>query len=341
MTATNGRDLERLRKLAWNKAITKDLKDRRATLNRLSEIKVVAQLEKRAKWVKAHREAFLDRVKPIAWYHAILEATGWDHARLSKETFKDDSENQEIVRWNLYRDGEVVPRLATLKRVEKHSSGVAQGTERVFTRGPDGHPLWAVLGYGSAKRAWREALDDWFFPAIPSDSRKKPPAASDHAVARAAPFAAKVDAAWNRLVPADATINFAAYARDEEPNAVTVRIHGIVTGNQELLRKRAAAETLLTAADRARLDALPAQLGKELNLTTVIGTLALWRFAESTGEKLNEARYLARGVLPLLPFLLKPWGIGEAVDEHLNMLVPFPVASREEVLLYDIINRGE
>jgi hypothetical protein len=290
----------------------------------------------------------LDGLRAIAWCRDVMEASGRsiehlmtnplaahrDRVITKKESArllavevnmssgaKPKSFAKEEWRWDYYADGKRLPDDETVAVVEAFYPGTAQ----VFTAGPDGLPLWSVLAKRSSQRKWMNAVDGWLItPARHASDEMR------YLAARSAEFSVKAEKAWKRLVPGNAPVDFLDYARGHQPNIVSRPMREFLQHEEWLKRKadrktQAAPQgTPTTITDQEHLAVLRETAVGTLALEDVVPVLALWRLAEAKGEKRSEARYLARGVLPWVPYVLAPWGIGDLVAPYLDQLVPFP-----------------
>jgi hypothetical protein len=290
----------------------------------------------------------LDALRTIAWCRDVVQASGRSIEHLQKKglvTLEDElitkkeskrlaaaeaetlsTAEKELLgnqewRWDLYADGERRPDDDTVDIVE----ALYPGTAQVFANGPDGLPLWSVLARRSSQREWMNAVDGWLItPARHASDEMR------YLAARSAEFSVKAEKAWKRLVPGNAPVDFLDYARGNQPNIVSRPMREFLQHEEWLKRKadrktQAAPQgTPMTTTDQAHLAALRETAVGTLALEDVVPVLALWRLAEAKGEKRSEARYLARGVLPWVPYVLAPWGIGDLVAPYLDQLVPFP-----------------
>ncbi len=209
-----------------------------------------------------------------------------------------DHVGEKDFRWDYYKTGTRTPDKMTLKIV----AAFYEKTSGMFSPGPaELGPLFAVLEGG--ERAWSEIVDEWLFPL------------SDPAADATATFAARE----KPLVEKVGLVGQALGLPDQPSPSDTVPFlsgptFGVLLARVGRLQHKGTDPTPTEIEEFHTL--------RRLVLADLTGVLALWRLTEHRREAVREARYLARGILPWVPYALNCWGIGERVAAWIDEQVP-------------------
>lgn len=205
------------------------------------------------------------------------------------------------LRWDLYAKGERIPDEMTVELVD----ALYPDTARAFAPGPaELAPLFAVLADDTDVKARQAMVDDWLFGTVAAESDFE--AATANLKERGIPFVAKVGLAWRALGLADPR----TLPSDAVPYVSAPSFQALLARVGRLERQ---------GREPAPPEVEDFHALRRIALADVVGVLGLWRLAEIRGEALGEARFLARGILPWVPYTLSSWGIAARLAAWIDM----------------------
>ncbi len=226
-------------------------------------------------------------------------------AKFSDE-WRERVKKGELLRWDLYATGQRTPDEKTRGIVDAFYSGTAC----MFEPGPaELAGLFEILAEDTRESTWRTIVDDWLFGPISE---------GDDLAARESPVKAKLLLACRVLMPA-------GLPADE-------RVTPFVDGHslRQLIARSGRLENEGKAPTESEIEDWHAL--RCIALADVIGVLALWRLVKVSNQGgYREARWLARGIVPWLDYVLAPWGIADKVAGWMN--VRAELARRADLVL--------
>lgn len=246
------------------------------------------------------------KLRVTAWVHAALQASGKTAPQLAEQNFGDAADAPRIEFPN-YLSLRNTPSKAILERVEAKYQGNDLTT--IYEDGPDGEPLWKMLGDDLSDLELMDYIDFWLLPL-----KFQGQSPVEDSLMLSMPFCKKVEAAFGRLVGKE-PVDFGKYEEGLEPNYVSYPFEETVRMAKDLLDlKKAGSPPTAKQIEHVEKTLKDNMFGA----SDLCAVIALRKIAESRRECRSETRYLFDGMARMAGDMFPGLGIGKRLSSLLS-----------------------